>query len=272
MLHTVERIGSFAGLASFLGLAVFALLLFAHGRDIRRLRDWAGSAPEREAERTEQTQNIAAQRAEELRELEESRTAEHAALEDREVRRQRREEGLPEQTRGERVRERFSGFGENLSRPALLITLFVVVLLIGGGVAYAVLNTGSDSNSDKGTAAKTEGKNEGGTEKQAAAGKNAKPDEIEVAVLNGTEATGLAATWGDKAEAKGFEVGAITNTTSTFENSVVMFKGDAANEAKTVAKALAFHKVQPMTAEVSGVSNGAKVAVVVGEDNAPAEG
>ena len=123
MLHTVERIGSFAGLASFLGLALYALLLFAHGRDIRRLRDWAGSAPEREAERMAQTQTIAAQRAEELRELEESRTAEHDAIEQRETRRQRREEGLPELTRGERFKERFSGFGENLSRPALLIVL-----------------------------------------------------------------------------------------------------------------------------------------------------
>ena len=272
MLHTVERIGSFAGLASFLGLAVFALLLFAHGRDIRRLRDWAGSAPEREAERMEQTQSIAAQRAEELRELEESRTAEHDAVEQREVRRQRREEGLPELTRGERVRERFSGFGETLSRPALLIMLFVVLLLVGGGVAYAVLNTGGSSNSDGGKTAKAEGGKSGGKEKQAAAGTSLKPDEIEVAVLNGTEATGLAATWGDKAEAKGFEVGAITNTTSTFENSVVMFENGAANEAKAVAKQLQIHKVQPMTAEVSGVSNGAKVSVVVGEDNAPAEG
>jgi len=270
LLHTVERIGSFAGLASFLGLGIFALLLFAHGRDIRRLRDWAGSAPEREAERMEQTQNIAAQRAEELRELEESRTAEHDAVEQREVRRQRREEGLPELTRGERVRERFSGFGETLSRPALLIMLFVVLVLIGGGVAYAVLNTGNDSSGDK--SAKSGGGNNGGKEKQAAAGKTVKPDEIEVAVLNGTEATGLAATWGDKAEAKGFEVGAITNTTSTFENSVVMFESGAATEAKTVAKQLQIHKVQPMTAEVSGVSNGAKVSVVVGEDNAPAEG
>jgi hypothetical protein len=272
LLHTVERIGSFAGLASFLGLAVFALLLFAHGRDIRRLRDWAGSAPEREAERMEQTQSIAAQRAEELRELEESRTAEHDAVEQREVRRQRREEGLPELTRGERVRERFSGFGETLSRPALLIMLFVVLLLVGGGVAYAVLNTGGSSTGDGGKSAKASGKSGGGKEKQTAAGTSAKPDEIEVAVLNGTEATGLAATWGDKAEAKGFEVGAITNTTSTFENSVVMFENGAANEAKVVAKQLQIHKVQPMTAEVSGVSNGAKVSVVVGEDNAPAEG
>lgn len=263
MLHTVERIGSFAGLASFLGLAVFALLLFAHGRDIRRLRDWAGSAPEREADRMEQTQTIAAQRAEELRELEEARTAEHEAIEEREVRRRRREEGLPERTRGERLRERFSGFGETLSQPALLGVLFVVFVLVVGGVAYAVLNSGGDE-------AKGDGHHKSG--KTATAAKKVKPDEIEVAVLNGTEATGLAAAWGDKLEGKGFEVGAITNTTSTFENSVVMFENGAAPEAKQVAKQLQIHKVQPMTAEVSGVSNGAKVSVVVGEDNVPAEG
>jgi LytR cell envelope-related transcriptional attenuator len=266
LLHTIERIGSFAGLASFLGLGVFALLLFAHGRDLRRLRDWAGSAPEREAERTEQTQNIAAQRAEELRELEESRTAEHAAIEQRETRRQRREEGLPELTRRERLGERFSGFGETLSRPALLVVLFVVFVLVVGGVAYAVLNSGGNGSEAKSGGGQKSGK------QTAASTKAPKPDEIEVAVLNGTEATGLAATWGDKAEAKGLEVGAITNTTSTFENSVVMFTTGAAPEAKQVAKLLKIHKVQPMTAEVSGVSNGAKVSVVVGEDNAPPEG
>ena len=269
MLHTVERIGSFAGLASFLGLAVFALLLFAHGRDIRRLRDWAGSAPEREVDRLEQTQNIAAQRAEELRELEESRTAEHAAIADREVRRQRRDEGLPERTRGERIKDRFSGFGESLSRPALLGILFVVFVLVVGGVAYAVLNNGGSSSS--GSTAKGSGKGGKGSEKQTAATK-VKPGEIEVAVLNGTEAAGLAATWGAKLESKGFEVGAVTNTNSTFQNSVVMFASGAAPEAKLVAKRAQIPKVQPMTAEVSGVSNGAKVSVVVGEDNAPPEG
>ena len=53
MLKLIEQIGSFAGLAAFLGLAVFALLSFSQGRDIRRLREWAGSAPERDAERKE---------------------------------------------------------------------------------------------------------------------------------------------------------------------------------------------------------------------------
>jgi hypothetical protein len=264
LLHTVERIGSFAGLASFLGLAVFALLLFAHGRDIRRLRDWAGSAPEREQERMEATQNIAAQRAEELRELEESRTAEHDAIEEREVRRQRREEGLPELTRGERFRAHFSGFGETLSRPALLGTLFVVFVLVVGGVAYAVLNSSSDSSGAKTSKG-------GGTGKKKA-GANIKPGEIEVAVLNGTAVSGLAASWGDKIEKKGFELGAVTNTNSTFEESVVMFEPGAKPEAKEVAERLSIPNVEPMIPEVAEVSNEAKVSLIVGEDNAPAEG
>jgi hypothetical protein len=267
LLHTVERIGSFAGLASFLGLALYALLLFAHGRDIRRLRDWAGSAPEREADRMAQTQTIAAQRAEELRELEESRTAEHAAIEMRETRRQRREEGLPELTRGERFRERFSGFGESLSRPALLIVLFVVFVLVVGGVAYAVLNSGGSSNGGAKTA--SSGDQKGKTTAKANA---IQPSEIEVAVLNGTASEGLAATWGGKVEEQGFELGAVTNTESEFEDSVVMFKPGREPEAKVVAKRLSISKVQPMISEVAEVSGGANVSVVVGEDNAPPEG
>jgi hypothetical protein len=267
LVHTIERIGSFAGLASFLGLALYALLLFAHGRDIRRLRDWAGSAPEREADRMAQTQTIAAQRAEELRELEESRTAEHDAIEMRETRRQRREEGLPELTRGERFRERFSGFGESLSRPALLIVLFVVFVLVAGGVAYAVLNDGGGSSSS----AKTGGGG-GQKSKTTAKAKAIQPSEIEVAVLNGTASEGLAATWGGKVEEQGFELGAVTNTESEFEDSVVMFKPGREPEAKVVAKRLSISKLQPMISEVAEVSGGANVSVVVGEDNAPAEG
>jgi hypothetical protein len=264
LVHVIERIGSFAGLASFLGLAVFALLSFAHGRDIRRLRDWAGSAPEREAERMQATQNIAAQRAEELRELDEAKTAEHAAVEEREVRRQRREDGLPEYTRGERFRERFSGFGESLSRPALLAVLFVVFVLVVGGVAYAVLNKGSSESKGNGGGS---GANSG---KQAA--KKIKPGEIEVAVLNGTSVPGLAATYGDKVEKKGFELGAVTNSDSSFEKSVVMFKQGRKPEAKEVAKELSIAKVEPMNSEVAGVSGAANVSVVVGEDNASEEG
>lgn len=256
MVHAIEQIGAFAGLAAFLGLAVLALLSFTHGRDIRRLREWAGSAPERDAERKEQTSTIAAQRAEELRALEEARTAEQDAVSSREERRRRREEGLPEQSSGERLRQRFSGFGETASRPTTLIAIFVVVLAVAGGVAYLLV--GGDD----------EGSGGGNGSKQAAA--KVKPAEIEVSVLNGTSVPGLAATYGDKVEGKGFDLGAVTNSSASFEESVVMFKRGHKTEARKVAKQLGIAKMQLMSGEIESVSAGADVAVIVGEDNAEA--
>jgi hypothetical protein len=253
LLKVIEQIGSFAGLAAFLGLGVFALLSFAHGRDIRRLRDWAGSAPERDAERKEATSTIAAQRAEELRALEDSRTAEHAALTQREQRRRRRDEGLPELTRGERLREGFAGIGDRISQPRWLIAIFVVVVLIAGGVAYKVVS-GSDED---------------------AAGKGARaariqPGDIEVTVLNGTAVPDLAATYGTKVERKGFDLGAVSNTQQPVDKSVVMYVPGHKPEAKRVAKQLRIANLTPMNSEVESASGGAKVAVVIGEDNAAA--
>jgi hypothetical protein len=255
LVDVIEQIGAFAGLAAFLGLAVLALLSFTHGRDIRRLREWAGSAPERDAERKEQTSTIAAQRAEELRALEEARTAEHEALSSREERRRRREEGLPEQSTGERLRGRFSGLGETASRPGTLVAIFVVVLALVGGLAYLLVG-----GSDDGT--------KGGGAKQAAA--KVKPAEIEVTVLNGTSVPGLAATFGDKVEGKGFSLGAVTNSSASFAESVVMFRPGHKPEADKVAKQLSIQKTQMMSSEIESASAGADVAVIVGEDNAEA--
>lgn len=251
----IEHIGAFAGLAAFIGLAILALLSFTHGRDIRRLRDWAGSAPERDAVRKEATSTIAAQRAEELRALEEARTAEQQAVSNREERRRRREAGLPEQSHGERLRHRFSGFGEWAARPSSLVALFIVVLVVVGALAYFVVS-GSDSGN-------------GGAGAQQAAAK-VKPSEIKVTVLNGTAVPGLAATFADKVESKGFQRGAVTNSSSSFATSVVMFKRGHKPEARTVGKQLRIAKLQLMTGEIESVSAGADVAVIVGEDNAAA--
>jgi hypothetical protein len=254
-VELIKEIGAFAGLAAFLGLAVLALLSFTHGRDIRRLREWAGSAPERDTELKESTSAAAAQKAEELRRLEEARTAEQQAVELREERRQRREAGLPELTRSERFRERLSGGGERLAEPRYLAAIFVVVLVIGGGIAYAALH-GSD----------------GGASGKVSKSAGTKPSEIEVTVLNGTAVEGLAGAYGNKVERKGFKLGAVTNSQSSFVESVVMFESGHAPEARRVAKALGIEQVRLMTPEIDSVSAGAPVAVIVGEDNASTTG
>ncbi len=256
-MQLLEQIGAFAGLAAFIGLALLAMLAFSQARDIRRLREWAGSAPERDAERKESTSVVAAKRAEELRELEESRTAERDALDQREERRRRREAGLPELTRGERLREAFSSFGSRLAEPRYLIAIFVVVVLVAGGAIY-IATQGSDN---------ADGKD--GRGKSAA---TLKPSEIEVSVLNGTAVTGLAGTYGDKVERKGFQLGAVTNSARSFTGSVVMFRRGNAPEARRVASVLGISDVRLMSADIASVSGAAPVAVIVGEDNAQTSG
>jgi hypothetical protein len=46
----IEKYGAYAGLAAIVGLAVLSLLYFAQAREVKRLREWAGRAPERAAE------------------------------------------------------------------------------------------------------------------------------------------------------------------------------------------------------------------------------
>src|SRR4051812_41281946 len=46
----VEKYGAYVGIAAFFGLAVLTILYFAQARELRRLRDWAGRAPERAQE------------------------------------------------------------------------------------------------------------------------------------------------------------------------------------------------------------------------------
>ena len=46
----VEKYGAYVGIAAFFGLAILTLLYFAQAREVKRLREWAGRAPERAAE------------------------------------------------------------------------------------------------------------------------------------------------------------------------------------------------------------------------------
>ena len=100
------------------------------------------------------------------------------------------------------------------------------------------------------------------------ASRSLKPSEIEVTVLNGTAVDGLAGTYGDMVERRGFELGAVTNSRSSFTESVVMFSQGNGREAHRVADSLQISRVRPMNSEIASLSAGAPVAVVIGEDNA----
>ena len=259
MRELIDTIGPYAGLLSFVGLAVLALMFFIQSRDVRRLRDWAGGAPERDAVLTEATSDLASQRAEELKRIEDERrrreeahTAEADAANLRERRRIRREKGLPEETRWERLRGGLAGPGGR-ERPTgtSLALIIVAVVLLGAGVTVGALQIFGGDDDGGGSAAE---------------GSPLSPANVEVAVLNGTDTQGLAGTFDTRLTGFGYEVGAVTNSRSTFAESVVMFESGFRPEAEMVASQLDIQSIRPANGEIKSLAAGARVTVVVGED------
>jgi hypothetical protein len=259
MLDLIQEVGAYAGLAAFFGVGVLAVLHFMQARDVRRLREWAGRAPERDAELAEATSHVAAGRADELRRIEqerrrqeEAREAERRAAAMREKRRERRERGLPEQSRTDRLRERLGGGAGGRVGARYVALIIGAVIVLGGGITFAALELLGDE--EKG----------GGGGGQTAL----RPDDIEVAVLNGTAEPGLANRTGDEIEDDGFQLGAVTNSNSSFARSVVMYREGFRPEARRVGRDLRIRQLQTMAEDIAALAAGAHVAVVVGQDRA----
>jgi hypothetical protein len=259
-VELIKEIGAYAGLAAFLGLAVVSLLYFSLARDVRRLREWAGRAPERDAEGMEATTGLAAERAEEVRRVEDERRrreealgAERQATAQRHERRRRREAGLPGQTRWERIRERLAaGIGARRGpEPRYVVAAIGAVIVIAVAVGAVVISGGG-----------------GGNEKGSKQGL-LKPSQVQVDVLNGTNppVNGLAGLISDKLESDGYRTGSVITSQGSFTQSVVMFRRGFKPEATKVARQLRISKVRLLTPEIKrDTKTGNPVAVVVGND------
>ncbi len=247
MLEIARDVGAYAGLVAFAGLGLLIFIQFTQARDIRRLREWAGSAPERDATAKEETSELAASRAQELREIEEARRVKQQAASKRDVRRERREAGLPELTRMERFRAA-------LPEPRYLALIIAAVVLLGAGVAYAATHFLGNEEGKHGRTARTTS--------------SLQPKNIKVSVLNGTAVSGLAGRYGDKLDRKGYTLDAVTNTPSSFAKSVVMYRRGRGPEARDISRAVGIPKLRLMTQEIAASAASAEVAVVVGEDRA----
>jgi hypothetical protein len=267
MSGLLKDVGAVAGLASFLGLALLALLYFAQARDIRRLRENAsflveGGSEDGEsvtpAERTatavaahEPEQAAAAAAATAPNEAEAFRRAELArqAAERRRRFEQRRR-------RPSNGRERPAWLSDWRSIAAIALGALVVLAGAAFGVSR-IVSGGSESDSP--AAQKNKGP--------------CPPGQTRVAVLNGTPTPGLAATFAAPLKQKGYKTTPVGNTDSPFSTSVVMYDPRTGKEcAGVISGIVAIPKQQPMDNEVRIASEGDPVAVVLGDDKAGASG
>lgn len=241
-MELIERIGAFLGLAAFVGLGVLSLLYFIQGREVKRLREWAGRAPERAA--------AAASEAEAA--LTGQKEAEPAGP-----------------TRRERLRERWAaltdrlprGLGDRLPAPGYLLAIAAVIVLAGVGFATQGFGLLEDDEPDK----------RGGKGQ-------VQPEQVEVAVLNGTGTVpgeagipGLAAKVGDEVKRVGYRLGPVTDAGVPFAETLVMYDDGQEQEAEQVAKDMSKQlgdtSVQKMSGDIKDLSGDAGVAVVIGQDD-----
>lgn len=268
-MDLLREAGSYAGLAAFLGLAVLILLYFAQARDVRRLRENASFLVEgSEVPSNDSPEEAAAAVA--TREPEEAAAAAAAtAPSDREAFR-RAELARQAAERRKRFEQRrkprpsLTGRG-NGGRPSWLretpsiavITVGALLLLAGIGFGATRLLGGDEEPTP--------------TTKSgpAAAG------QINVAVLNSTAQGGLAAEFAGLLKPGGYKTGPVSNTETPFDTSVVMFDQNDPNAqraAQQVAADVGIQDIQPMSTEIRSISEGATVAVILGEDQASGAG
>ena len=221
-MDLVEQIGLYMGIGAFLGLSVLALLYFSQARDVRRLRDWAGRAPERTTTALEQASEGYARQIE---------------------------------SRRERARSGLLGPVPLLAAAGGLLALIAISVLL-------VANTGGGDSDEAQQGGQRSERGQRGEPAPVV------PDNVQVAVLNGTSVPGLAAQIGSDVEAAGFRLGTVTNSESLSATTLVSYRRGRKREGEAVADALGILEIELMGGDTLALVGDADVAVIVGQNRA----
>jgi hypothetical protein len=268
-MDSLEEIGALLGFVAFAGLAVLVFLTFQQARHIRRLRDWAGRAPERAAAQAAREVGVdepAAERAPDDDVSSEEFEAQQVAAPSGE-------------SRWVHLREDMAVRWEDWDRRSPVDPKIIVggLLAIVIGLLIATGGFGLVGGDDGGSTSGKEASSGKGSEGGSGGGEgSSSEDTLEVAVLNGTAppggtgVPGVADRVSGDVEDAGFTVGEVDNAGS-FAASVVMFTGDAQADAEDLAGSLETllgpTEVIEMTPEIEALAGKADIALVIGQDD-----
>ena len=295
-MELIQEIGSYAGLAAIPGLAILSALLFSQARDVRRLREWAGRAPERAAQPSRvvarPTAQPGTQAAPQPVRTGAAAAAAGAAQGGGTATASPPRTGTPPgaggpkpiapripagtaagQTSilgpsGEPPRDPwYRRLAARLPAPRYLAIILVGIAVVGGGVAFGITQLSGDDDGGGSSAGKAEPRD--GAKRSKAESKPApvEPADVSVTVLNGTVVTGLAHNIGSRLSSAGYKLeNQLTATEGGVAESVVLFKPGANREAQLVAKELDISQIEPADSNATAQGGNAEVIVLVGAD------
>lgn len=300
---TVQEVGSYAGFAAMLGLAVLSALYFSQARDVKRLRDWAGRAPERDAEaRSRVAAATSAGQAQQQGQPATPRTAQPAATNAGNAApapapaaaQASNAPAVPVPAgagaasgtaaatgpRGtiaasSRAAQRPSAQTSILTAPdqprerwyrriaPRYIALIVAGVLVVGGGIAVGALTLLSSDETGG-----DGQSRPAAETERAPNAPLRPRDIKVAVLNATGLAGLADQFADKAEGEGFVRDNVGNAPGGQRaESVVLYAPGKEREARFVRREFDVSNIEPVDRDSAGLAPEADVILIVGSDN-----
>jgi hypothetical protein len=295
LLEIVQEIGAAAGFAAVPGLAVLLALHLSQARDVKRLREWAGRAPERSGRGVTAVPGRAAgvsppaqpQTAATATGAPTSLTGPRPATPagasvpppdaPQPVRRAPSRQrpiagaaalrGVPEQAvviPSRRSQRWYSRIGTRYVAVAL-----VGMLVVGGTGTYGVTQLTGDDGGD--TSGNAQANNHNGLlNKPNHNGAAIKPGNVTVAVLNGTTVPGLAAALRDQIAAAGFKKGMINDfSDQQLAASVVQYAPGHQAEAQAIGRRFGISQREPVTADSRALAGDATVIVIAGADKAP---
>ncbi len=262
MTDLIERIGPFLGIAAFLGLSILAFLIFQQAREVRRLREWAGRAPERKSEADIAAAAAAEARGDEVDEVEEEEAAEPA------------EPGRLHLW-WRRARERNATRFAAIDRRLPVHPRYLLAVIAAAVIAAAVLTSGFGIFSGEAGGGGGDGGSQGASNQQE--------EKIEVAILNATQeetstgeiagVPGLADLIGDEVvKPAGYNPGEKENAAAGLAETTIFFEPeseqDAADLAAAVSEQLGDLQAAEMIPEIRDLSGDAQIALVIGRDDA----
>jgi hypothetical protein len=260
MTDFLQDVGSYAGLAAFIGLGVLSLLYFMQARDVRRLRENAEFLVEGEPSGLGEPGEVPTSVTTEPEPERAARAAAASAPNDAEAfrRAELARQAAERRQRFESRRRPGSGaLGERFgSIPSGAVIAVGAVILIAGVAFGASQFLGDDESAGGG----------GGDKKGGDLA--CPPGSTKVAVLNGTAEPGLASELARPLKDKQYDVIKITNTTTPIETSTLMVDRGGEECVPEIGPLVDVQGSEPMDQETREIAEGAVVAFVVGEDKA----
>jgi hypothetical protein len=270
LYDAASRIPTYVSLAAVLAFLFLLALYLSQRRDLERLRAWMEATPDHPAEDLARSETLLDRAEAELEEIlgveapqgpatptsTEATAAPSRADTPVPLQPTTSERPALEQITTEREallpHPRWRRFAARVSQPRVLglIAVGAVILgLVGIFGSERLLNDGSKPGQQR---------RPGGVV----------PQEVTVAVLNGTSVPGLGNKVATDVEVNEFTLVAVGTSRKEYDQTVVMYEEDQKRAARKVAHDLGVNPVQPIDRQTQQEADGAEVVVIAGKDRA----